>query len=191
MRHIGENENASVADPWPPTALPAGSLSTSSSGGVGRPALQLPRASKRPVGPSGGRKRFDSGCGRPHGDPLRRDRPARHHSLHLPRLRLRPRHQPSWDGFARSWAIWGSPPPMPSVCGGAVDSAVSSVRERGRHAMQAGLGGAYVHGDGAGSIELVREGNGWPLTHVWRVENSAAGSSFSSPRVWMLPTAVH
>ena len=67
---------------------------------------------------------------------------------------------------------------MPLVCGGAVDSAVSSVRERGRHAMQASLAGAYVHGDGAGSIELAREGNGWPLTHVWRVENSTAGSSF-------------
>ncbi len=47
-----------------------------------------------------------------------------------------------------------------------------------------------MHGDGAGSIELVREGNGWPLTHVWRVENSAAGSSFSSPRVWMVSTGV-
>ena len=158
--------------------------------GVKRRPLQLPRASQQPVGPRGGRKRIGSGCGRPHGDPLQRDRPARHHSLHLPRLRLRPRHQPSWDGFARSWAIWGSPPPMPSVCGGAVDSAVSSVRERGRHAMQASLGGAYVHGDGAGSIELVREGNGWPLTHVWRVENSTAGSSFSSPCVWLVSVAV-
>ena len=55
---------------------------------------------------------------------------------------------------------------------------------------QASLGGAYVHGDGAGSIELVREGNGWPLTHVWRVENSTAGSSFSSPCVWLVSVAV-
>ena len=191
MRHIGEIENASVAAPWPPTALPDVSLSTSSSGGVGRPALQLPRASKRPVGPSGGRKRFDSGCGQPHGDPLQRDRHARHHSLHLPRLRLRPRHQPSWDGFAPSWAIWGSPPPMPSVCGGAVDSAVSSARERVRICDVGKRGGASGYGDGAGSIELGREGNGRPLTHVWRVENSSAGSSFSSPCVWMLPVAVH
>ena len=66
----------------------------------------------------------------------------------------------------------------------------AAVRERGRHAMQASLGGAYVHGEGAGSIELVREGNGWPLTHVWRVENSASGSSFSSPCVWLVSVAV-
>ena len=116
---------------------------------------------------------------------------ARHHSLHLPRLRLRPRHQPSWDGFAPSWAIWGSPPPMPSVCGGAVDSGVSSTRERVRICDVGKRGGASGYGDGAGSIELGREGNGRPLTHVWRVENSSAGSSFSSPCVWMLPVAVH
>ena len=69
-------------------------------------------------------------------------------------------------------------------------SAVSSARERVGHAKQASLGGAYVHGDGAGSIELAREGNGWPLTHVWRVENSTAGSSFSSPCVWLVSVAV-
>ena len=79
---------------------------------------------------------------------------------------------------------------MSSVCGGAVDSAVSSARERVGHEKQASLGGDYVHGDGEGSIELAREGNGWPLTHVWQVQISAAGSSFSSPRVWMVLTAV-
>ena len=63
MRHIGLNEYASTAALWPSTALPAVFPSTTSSVGVGRPALQLPRASKRPVGPSGGRKRFDSDCG--------------------------------------------------------------------------------------------------------------------------------
>ena len=79
---------------------------------------------------------------------------------------------------------------MPLVCGGAVDSAVSSVRERVRICDAGKAEGASGHGDGAASIEMAREGNGWPLTHVWRVENSAAGSSFSSPRVWMVPTAV-
>ena len=79
---------------------------------------------------------------------------------------------------------------MLSVCGGAVDSAVSSVRERVRICDAVKAGGAYGHGDGAASIEMAREGNGWPLTHVCRVENSTAGSTFSSPRVWMVSTGV-
>ena len=66
MRHIGLNEYASVAAPRPPTALSALLPSTSSSVGVRRPALKLPRASQRPVGPSGGRKRI--GCA-PAADP--------------------------------------------------------------------------------------------------------------------------
>ena len=155
----------------PPLLCQPSSLRLPRQGGWGGRPCSFPEL------PSGlwDRAAVESGSAAAVADPtatlFQRDRPARHHSLHLPRLRLRPRHQPSWDGFAPSWAIWGSPPPMPSVCGGAVDSAVSSVRERGPHVKQASLGGAYVHGDGAGSTELAREGNGWPLTHVWRVEN--------------------
>ena len=44
MRLRGRNEYARVAAPWPCTALSADSTSTSSSVGVWRPALQLPRA---------------------------------------------------------------------------------------------------------------------------------------------------
>ena len=50
MRHIGLNEYASTAAPWPSAALPAVLLWTSLSVGVRRPALQLPRASQRPGG---------------------------------------------------------------------------------------------------------------------------------------------
>ena len=130
MRHIGRIEFASVAAPWPSTALPAVLLWTSLSVGVRRPALQLLRASQRPGGPSAVKSGSAAADADLRGDPRQTDRPARRHGLKLPRLRLRPRCQPPWDRFESSWAIWDSPPPMPLVCGGAVDSAVSSVRER-------------------------------------------------------------
>ena len=54
----------------------------------------------------------------PHVDPRQRDRPARCHSLHLPRLRLRPRCRRPWEASAPSWHIRHHTWPMPSVCGG-------------------------------------------------------------------------
>ena len=67
----------------------------------------------------------------PHGDPHDRDRPAHCHSLHLPRLRLRPRCRRPLEASEPSWTIRHHPWPMPRVCGGAVGSALSSVREKG------------------------------------------------------------
>jgi hypothetical protein len=47
---------------------------------------------------------------------------------------------------------------------GAVDSAVSSARERVQMGDAGKQGGDYGHGHSAGSIELAGEGNGRPLT---------------------------
>ena len=53
---------------------------------------------------------------------------------------------------------------MPSVCGGAVDSAVSRVRERVQTCEAGKEGGASGHAHAAASIEMAGEGNGRPLT---------------------------
>jgi hypothetical protein len=72
----------------------------------------------------------------------------------------------------------------------AVDSAVSSVRERVWKCEARGQGRERGHGEGAESLELVGEGKGRPLTRVRRVKTSSDCSSFAPEASWQPSTAV-